>query len=514
VHIVFVHGLRQTAEDWNLFSPYIAEALKASSSEITYVSALSRGDPDQTATQLEMLLLDAVAKHDEVCIVAYSLGGLVARLLLSEILTGKRKSQRILARLVGVVTLGTPLNGPRRRWMRRTLGLCPWVDFIGRQSGAKRIDYETAIEAAKKNDLPRPRFHHIEFADDRWSGAHRRELYTEDDVAAGEVVGPHTGFAADRRARDVSAHVIREIRKVRSKGPKRSTGAHPTLEKVTSIILISCSATKSDADQRPFGQPFAGDWLSDRNLVDDLLAKRSSILSKIQDSLIEDKTYGQGNRGDKIANRRIVQGADFGFKEIDDEIYLRACHRYTGRLFGPLASIDWNSFHDRAERPLILIMSGLYGLVQSDEMIQNYDVHLSDIEQTTGSPLRGLWTGWYTDALNSLVKGVGGKVRIFDLMADRDYTGAIAWSSLDRSACSVYHLLAHNMTSNEDRTDKSLLVPAGAVLAGIINNPGTELTLERSDAGKNRAYPIEAFYDGDIGAFGNHRVAFERAIVR
>lgn len=512
MHIIFVHGLRQTAEDWNLFSPYIAESLDASSSEITYVSALHRGDPEKTATQLEFELLSAVQEHDEVCIVGYSLGGLIARLLLSEILQGTRETQQILNRLIGVVTLGTPLHGPRSRWMKRSLGLLPWVDFIGRQAGKKRINYHAAVEAAKAANLHRPRFHHIEFADDDWSGVHNRKLYTEDDFAAGEVVGPHTGFAADRRAREISARVIREIRKLRSQGPARPTQSNGNMDQVTSIILISCSATKSNAGQRPFAPPNPGEWIDDRNLLDHLLAKRSSILSKIRDSLIEDRTYGQGNRGDRLENRQIIQGADFGFQDNGDERYLRACNRYAGRLYGPLANINWNEFHLRQPRPLILIMSGLYGFVASDEMIQNYDVHLSDIEQTTDGTLKGMWIDWYTDVLNNLVKKSGTKVRIFNLMGDKDYTGAIAWSNLDRARCSVFHLMARNMSTEQDCFDKNLLVPAGAVLAGIISKPGLDLQLERTTADDHKVYSIEDFYAGNLGAFSNHRIAFERAI--
>lgn len=511
--IGFVHGMRQTGSDWGLLSPMIAGSLDADYHDFKYKSGFfSRVDAEGTVRTFETDLLTKTRGIEEMYLVGYSLGGLIIRKLLADLYSGFSDQPELLEKIRGLVTIGTPLHGPKKGYMSRCPKMIsPWTSFIGQQSNAKkRIPFAAAIKKSKLER--RPMFHHIQFQDDEWVARHNRSHYTSDDLSIGMFPGGHTDIDRGERGVDLANFVTDELRKTASANPRgRPATPKPVDNEVnyTSIILVSCSATKTAVGAVPWQAPKPGAWLPSEELRQELLARRSRILDAIKNSQVEDVTYGQGNRGDKISNKSIIAGPDFGFMDTGKDLYLPSLERYKGRLYKHLSSVDWEKFYSQDERPLILIMSGLYGLVDSREFIQDYDVHLSDIENNYGAPLKGLWNGWMTKSLNSLVSKMNGKTRIINLMAEDDYTDAISWHALDRDECSVFHLVG-NLEGREIR-GRELLTPAGAVLSGIVRKPGRELTLSRSDSEHSYLYSLAEFAD-DLGSYGELKFTFERAV--
>jgi hypothetical protein len=49
-------------------------------------------------------------------------------------------------------------------------------------------------------------------------------------------------------------------------------------------------------------------------------------------------------------------------------------------------------------------MSGLYGLLDAAEWIQNYDVHLTDTNKDSGISISSMWSDLYTDGLEAYVR--------------------------------------------------------------------------------------------------------------
>lgn len=509
--VLFVHGLRQGDNAWGLLTDSICNAFDAKYQEVIYSAKLRTRSNLERAAQLLITKLEAVsaeAKDHELVIVGYSLGGLVAREALRQLLEKQRNADALLNKIEGVVTLGTPLHGSTRSRAAKFFGWLfrlRWLREIGKQDSEFRIPYPAAIKAAEQRKARRPKFYHVEFEEDEWSRAHSQELYTEDDNAAGVLPGSHTPLASGERPKEISQTVIRLIRSMRSQ--QKALAPSPSLPATgityNAIILIACSNTKASGGGAHLS-PLPGAWLSDRHLADRLLEKRALILDKLKTYQIQDQTYSQGNRGDRPQNQSLIRGPDFGF-DADDPVYMRAVDRYRGRFYGPLVGIDWDEFHARLERPLILIMSGLYGFVQSNEMIQNYDAHTSDVDLSSAAQLWSLWADWFTPALNNAVLPFRRKVPIINLLGDNDYVRAIQWAQLDHERTSIYHLVS-DQWENID-----LLTPAGVVLSGLVRDPKLLASLERSTRDSQKTYPLSRF--GEAAApYSSGKVAFETRV--
>jgi hypothetical protein len=120
-------------------------------------------------------------------------------------------------------------------------------------------------------------------------------------------------------------------------------------------------------------------------------------------------------------------------------------------------------------------MSGLYGLIEPEERIQNYDVHLTDTHRDTGHSVASMWSELYTEMLNNYISQsyAGRKVHIVNLLCDTDYVDAILWHKLSPN-CSVFHLASPTLRH------KALLPPAGTIFDALLREPGRLDTLERS----------------------------------
>jgi cytoplasmic iron level regulating protein YaaA (DUF328/UPF0246 family) len=469
--------------------------------------------PERASRALATFIETQTNDDTDVILVGYSLGGLIARNMLTMAFKGQIQPDHLLRRIKAVVTLGTPLDGARLRYLIRLGFAMPWLNFIRDQGSNRRIPFREATRGRRDTEVPP--FYHIQFERDAWVREHIENNYTEFDNPAGTMPGGHTNFLDDGRARIISTYLTTVILRARAYARTFADAndrdarqeAQPPQERetrFTCIILISCSNNKETQGGFSYQPPAPAQWLSDRRLSDQLLEKRASILDKLKTHRVVDQKFFQGNRGDRPENQALVRGPDFGIQG-EAAVYLPAISRYRGRLYGPSRDIDWDEFHNRERRPLVLIMSALYGLVQSNEYIQNYDAGISDVDLSSSTPLRGLWTDWMTESVDRAAAQIGGKVRIFNLMADLDYTSAIRWSALKRENCSVFHLMSDRYR------DIDLLTPAGIVFAGMVRQPDLIDALERTTAEEENVLPLSRF--GDVPApYEGTWVGFERAI--
>src|SRR3954463_12956410 len=84
------------------------------------------------------------------------------------------------------------------------------------------------------------------------------------------------------------------------------------------------------------------------------------------------------------------------FKRLSGASYLPAFQRYCGKSYTQIDSRTWDHYYAHNQDKLcVLIMSGLYGLLEASEWIQEYDIHLTDRVRETGMPLTGLWRDFF-----------------------------------------------------------------------------------------------------------------------
>jgi hypothetical protein len=165
----------------------------------------------------------------------------------------------------------------------------------------------------------------------------------------------------------------------------------------------------------------------------------------------------------------LNHGPDLGgLKSIGlESLYLPAWKRYEGRTYTEIDEQAWQQ-HLTNPRAKVLIMSGLYGLIDPAEMIQNYDIHLSDTDNISGQDVKSMWQRLYTDTtlhyINRAYRG-GRRVKIFNLLCDINYVTAIQWIELPREKCTVYHLASPVLKG------KDLLSAAGTVANRLLRDP-------------------------------------------
>jgi hypothetical protein len=142
------------------------------------------------------------------------------------------------------------------------------------------------------------------------------------------------------------------------------------------LILIPCSAEKL-----PGGQPFASKHVSGlarfvhRAEYDHLMAKRASLLREISSS----PRWQVGKYG---KNRELVSGPDLGGRELGG-LYHRTADRYSGNLYRAAGGLP--VAEESASSQAVLILSALYGLLHPVDLIQDYNLQMSD------SPAHRTW---------------------------------------------------------------------------------------------------------------------------
>ncbi|MGY4424488.1 pimeloyl-ACP methyl ester carboxylesterase [Bradyrhizobium sp. JR6.1] len=477
--VIFLHGLGGDETSWTAVPDFLAKSL-GSDFEVanpTYSARkLSPADLETSATQILTYLNTKFPDASPIYLIGHSLGGLVAREVCRKLLV--EGPDDLLQRIRAVITAGSPLEGvPYGNWFFRQLKrLNPKVAALAnpKELYAK---YRLAIREAQKRKVARPKLFHLGLEEDRVVAKHIKDNFTDDDQSAGVLPGTHTGFAEGRKSAEYVADVlVSTIRGVQNgESVKPSTPVSTTIVPAAQasetrppdrLILIACSHGKKDGGGAYSGQPLR--WVPEATLRQDYLAKRNYIYSVLKDGKLVDNFERGGNRSHQPANARLVHGLDLGGVATTAGEYLPACERYSGRLYGRISKDGWESYFRNTPQVKVLIMSGLYGLIEPDEFIQNYDVHLSDTHKEYGLDVKSQWLELYTSTLISYVRhswSGGRRVNIFNFLGDHHYVDAIRWHSLPREACSVFHFTS--LTSS----DVALLPPAGTLVDAILKKP-------------------------------------------
>jgi hypothetical protein len=183
-----------------------------------------------------------------------------------------------------------------------------------------------------------------------------------------------------------------------------------------------------------------------------ILAARAEIfeLLKGKHERLHNVDQGGGYGDERRANRELVFGPDLGGETHGQPIYLPAYKRYSGRFFTHLESVSPH-FWQESQFPKveILLLSGLYGLLFWDELIQSYDCHLNDyVKRPSGrKPIIEVWSKVLTEALCELVQTraadpeLGRFHFVYDLLSESGYQDAIDWKRFAQCGVEIRHRL-------------------------------------------------------------------------
>jgi pimeloyl-ACP methyl ester carboxylesterase len=470
--VLFVHGLFGNRESWGAVPDFVRDSPLNSGFRVDLFEydgkAISAANIGTSARLLLTALETRYADCDPIYLVGHSLGGLIARELCRILLN--EDPDGILNRIGAVITVGTPLEGARRgnRLLRWIPFVTPKIDEITRNHFAP---YRDAINKSMKRSARRPRQLHIEIESDRVIASQVAGHFTVDDVAAAVIPGSHQHFAENNDgAKYVADVLVTQIRK------SQNSLSRPNIPKTESmsarslpdrLLLVACSHTKA-----PGGNVVANfdpaAWIPPPGLRQRVIDKRSYVFSLLNDAKLADGFERGGNRKHQPANSDLIHGPDLGGLNATghDGKYMAAWQRYGGRFYTAVSKDTWDNYNRNRASVEVLIMSGLYGLLEPNEEIQNYDVHLTDTDINSGQSVSSMWQDLYTEMLNAYIQHAyrGRKVQIVNLLCDEHYVDAIVWHKLSTD-CVVYHLASPTLS------DVHLLPPAGRIFDALLRNP-------------------------------------------
>lgn len=523
--VAFLCGLGGDETAWGDVPKHIRESPLGQDFDVAMLpysaKVWSQSDIQKSSSVVQTRLETTYPASDPIYLIGYSLGGLIARDLCRRLLL--EGPDELLKRIAAVITVGTPLEGARlitvlvehvpvlARVMEQALPFIPGLSpKLGQIINASWVfdQYRTAIQAAKLRRVSRPKQFHMQIEDDKWITPHVKSHWTEDDKDAGTISGTHTKFVRDDPeaaafAADVLLQRIRKIENSFGRQYVREFVTPKPAEMPDQLVLVACSHAKRDGGV-PFGGPNPLDWVPDAALRQRVISKRSNVFGLVHDALLEDGCERGGNRAHQPGNRHLVHGPDLGGTLVRGAggEYLAASERYNGRVYRYVEKECWEKYPAIRQQWMVLIMSGLYGLIEPTESIQNYDVHLTDSEIDTGQTIASMWTDLYTPMLQAYVRSAfkERKVKIVNLLGDKHYVDAINWHALPLE-CSVYHL------SSPTLEDVGLLPSAGVILNRILSDPNTMDPIVRD----TREYSISDFGPPPAGE-AKTKVIFESRI--
>jgi len=230
------------------------------------------------------------------------------------------------------------------------------------------------------------------------------------------------------------------------------------------LILLSCSHAKHSGGRLfdPLSRRII-EFLSDQHNT--LVNRRIKLLKLLRGET--GRLYNEDQKGGfrdlRSCNRQLVEGPDFNGSIPDRQIYLPAYERYCGRFFEQLTRESPDFWRDVRDKPIeIIFVSGLYGLVLWDELIQNYDCHLADRARNGKErPVWELWRDTLTSALIDLIRNRKTSKRfvvIYDLLSEEEYQRAFRWDQLQRLDVEIRHRVFRQSHGPDILTDLATLV--------------------------------------------------------
>jgi pimeloyl-ACP methyl ester carboxylesterase len=496
---------------------------------------IDRRDPETFVDQFILWLRTKLHNYERIYLAGHSMGGVFVRHAVTKMLDNPEHYES-LAKIRRCFLIASPIAGSgvarALRWIPCLTLLNRRVRYLAHPSvGGIELNaaFGAAIERARKRGVRSediPHFHHYLAVNDILVRDPSKRILTEFDTYEGPVHGSHATLKHDLDAnsvllqsitqrlqdstfRSVSSQLVR-IQLVRESTRKREEATAALAKGVNisgpgngpriNVVLMSCSATKSDAHGGDHPKRHGiGDQLEDQRLAKVVLEMRSRVLRLIQEGKIDGIEFEEGNRAAKPSNQKLIFGPDFG-GVFNDGRYLPAYQRYTGRCYQASAS-EWAGMYSSHMHPQVLVMSGLYGLIPATEFIQNYDVHLTDVDLEASISIQTYWkdrelmTQVLIANLEWIQKNRGPIGFVIDALSELSYQETINWSLIDRR-WNVMHRVF------EARAGRHALGNLGVWIRDVIRNPTILDSLEA-----DRFYENGGFHVAD-------RIAFERQIGR
>ena len=512
--VAFLHGLTGNEHSWGAVPDYIRNSPLGANFEVAtfnYSATVTAQSDIETSAQRVVTEIETTCPtHDPIYLIGHSLGGLVAREICRRLL--EQGPDELLNRIPAVITVGTPLEGARfgNCWLRRAFFLSPKIAQLAKKE-LVFDNYRSAIRAAIQRSAGRPKQLHIRMEDDGVIAPHVKNNFTEDDIEAAVIPGTHTNFASNNADASYVANVL-----LNQIGTTQNALSRPHIVKSQPVvapdlpdrlILIACSHGKRNGGDRGFGGPKPVDWIVEPGLRQRITSRRTYVYSVLNNAKLADGFERGGNRAHQPANQTLRYGPDFGGADVAGEegAYLPAWKRYSGRAYSPVTQPAWENYFQNTSKIRVLIMSGLYGLIEPEEWIQNYDVHLTDTHVDTGQSISAMWSELFTECVENYVKHAyrERKVRIFNLLCDHHYVDSVKWHKLPRQ-CSVFHLASPTLE------DVDFLPPAGTILNSFLLDPDKLETFESEDRNRTE-YPLSDFGIPPVG-LPDARMIFESRV--
>ena len=204
---------------------------------------------------------------------------------------------------------------------------------------------------------------------------------------------------------------------------------------VDQVVFISiCTRQKNEGGSPGYHPELAIESKIDPELRSRLLGIRTAIQNRLREEIEFDGIAIEEE------NDNLIPAMDFGREDSGDALYLPAIDRYNGRFFNNRTGLgvrgdDGLTGKERLRRnghPL-LILSGLYGIVEADEPIQNYSCPIDhksiDVQKIWRS--NGVISQAIVEYISTLKQTQGIEVRrIIDLTAMKIYRDLVDWSAI------------------------------------------------------------------------------------
>jgi pimeloyl-ACP methyl ester carboxylesterase len=401
------------------------------------------------ALQLITWMRTHLMRYERIYIVAHSMGGLITREACALLARSAHADDRaLLSKVRHGFFVAVPIAGSAAAgWLQKI----PLVSRINRKvafladprvAGQELHDFYCESIRMLGPGARRPRFSLFTGSADGVVAEPPEWVYTEDDRHEGVVEGSHASIKLDQTTNSTLLRRIVQIidadRAVPTSPVAPTVRARSHQHKPTDVIVLACSATKSTAGECEHpGTPGLPDMLADAEQRARAIQKRTDVKALIEAGRLEGREFNEGNRRFRQQNAALVAGPDFGGLANAPK-YVPAFRRYMGRSFQALPD-EWERFLalPETERPVVVIVSGLYGLVRIDDVIQNYDCHLSDVDVNTGRSLSEHWQSVLTDVLLShlaFLERRGHRLgRVLNLLAEDIYSGTLDWPRIGGS---------------------------------------------------------------------------------
>jgi len=206
------------------------------------------------------------------------------------------------------------------------------------------------------------------------------------------------------------------------------------------LFVFICSGTKDDESPR------TAQYDPNSSIVNVLPAVRRNLIDHRQKAYdLAKRLYNSGARlTTNPYNENLVFSPDLG--GIKEGKYLPALNEYIGRFYseGGLGSDRFEKIVSSGHH--VLIISGLYGIIYPNELIQLYESPLEDIPE-----IQTLWGDGdvLTNIIAEYIKAKNIRF-VIDLTAQQEYRNLVDWSAIKELAGStVFHVHSEHFAGAE-----------------------------------------------------------------